>query len=104
MSFVCRWCRLGFKVGGIERSHSHTIQTRSWIYNNTGVCLRAFGHAHRDGFGAPCLACPPGTLLCCSCRRVVRSNELEDTFPSTLVPLALYTALKIPAPGVFARS
>lgn len=71
-------------------------------YAHAGVCLRAFGHASRDGFGASCLACPPGTLLCCACHRAVRSNELEASFPPTLVPPMLYEALKIAAPGAYA--
>ena len=80
-----------------------THTSRTSIHINTGVCLRAFGHARRDGFGASCLACPPGTLLCCACHRAVRSHKLEATFPPTLVPPALYDALNIPAPGAFER-
>lgn len=63
------------------------------------VCIRAYGHEFRDGFGASCIASPPGTMLCSGCRRAVRNAGLEDTFPPTLVPPTLYPALGIDPPG-----
>ncbi len=49
--------------------------------------------------GIPCCLLPKGTLLCCTCRHWARAAGMETTFPASLLPDALYAALRIRHPG-----
>lgn len=71
---------------------------------NTGKCLRAHGHYHRDGLGIPCCFLPKGTQLCCVCSYAVRRAGIEATFPSSLVPDEFYRAINFKPPGTYATA